>query len=214
MSPIERLSCKSMTGTDSQKTTQSARWQNLPNLLEHRDKVISDDLIANQVQIPLNTVDFSKTTREWRVLQPVMHRVSKHDSPGLPIYSTQSDSNRKRKSWLTIYSTQRSVHNKRGKPDWTQLPQLQPSPKKSSRQSVERRLSSSDEEAKSKAKAPTGPAQLKYRIHYDHQAKSLVLRVLEGRVSPTLYYIRRGRSHRTCDLTIGTWAKCRFQITS
>ena len=29
-----------------------------------------------QVQIPLNTVDFSKTTREWRVLQPVMHRVS------------------------------------------------------------------------------------------------------------------------------------------
>ena len=29
-----------------------------------------------QVQIPLNTVDFGKTTREWRVLQPVMHRVS------------------------------------------------------------------------------------------------------------------------------------------
>ena len=101
MSPIERLSCKSMTGTDSQKTTQSARWQNLPNLLEHRDKVISDDLITNQVQIPLNTVDFSKTTREWRVLQPVMHRVSKLDSLGLPIYSTQSVSNSKRRSWLT-----------------------------------------------------------------------------------------------------------------
>ena len=27
------------------------------------------------MQIPLNTVDFGKTTREWRVLQPVMHRV-------------------------------------------------------------------------------------------------------------------------------------------
>lgn len=60
---------------------------------------------------------------------------------------------------------------------------------------MERRLSSSDEEAKSKAKAPTGPAQLKYRIHYDHQAKSLVLRVLEGRVSPTLYLEGKVTSH-------------------
>ena len=52
----------------------------MPHLIEHRDKVILDDLITNQVQIPLNTVDFSKTTREWRVLQPVMHRVNKLDS--------------------------------------------------------------------------------------------------------------------------------------
>ena len=70
----------------------------MPHLIEHTDKVTLDDLITNQVQIPLNTVDFSKTTREWRVLQPVMHRVSKLDSLGLPIYSTQSVSNRKMKS--------------------------------------------------------------------------------------------------------------------
>ena len=102
------------------------------------------------MQIPLNTVDFGKTTREWRVLQPVMHRVS------LTQLSVNID------NFLSFF---------------------QPSPKKS-RQSVERRASSSDEESKSK-KGPTGPAGLKYRIHYDHQAKSLVLRVIEGRVSPT-----------------------------
>ena len=102
------------------------------------------------MQIPLNTVDFGKTTREWRVLQPVMHRV-------------KLDSTQGKQRQLPFF--------------------LQPSPKKS-RQSVERRASSSDEESKSK-KGPTGPAGLKYRIHYDHQAKNLVLRVIEGRVSPT-----------------------------
>ena len=61
---------------------------------------------------------------------------------------------------------------------------LQPSPRKS-RPSMERRTSSSDEEAKSK-KGPTGPAGLRYRINYDHSSKNLVLRVIEGRVS-TLY---------------------------
>ena len=58
---------------------------------------------------------------------------------------------------------------------------LQPSPRKS-RPSMERRASSSDEEAKSK-KGPTGPAGLRYRINYDHSSKNLVLRVIEGRVS-------------------------------
>merc|ERR1719397_265091 len=91
------------------------------------DRFSKNDSIG-EVQIPLNTVDFGKTTREWRGLQPVMHR---------------------------------------------------PSPKKS-RQSVERRASSSDEESKSK-KGLTGPAGLKYRIHYDHQAKCLALRVIGGR---------------------------------
>ena len=43
-------------------------------------------------------------------------------------------------------------------------------------------MSSSDEDSKSKKGAMTGPAGLKYRIHYDHQAKNLVLRVIEGRV--------------------------------
>ena len=50
---------------------------------------------------------------------------------------------------------------------------------------MERRVSSSDEDSKSKKGAMTGPAGLKYRIHYDHQAKNLVLRVIEGRVGWT-----------------------------
>ena len=56
---------------------------------------------------------------------------------------------------------------------------------KEERRREEARLPALQQQKGNLGQISTGPAGLKYRIHYDHQAKNLVLRVIEGRVSPT-----------------------------
>ena len=215
MSPIEQLSCKLMTGTDSPKTTQSARWQNLPHLIEHRDKVILDDLITNQVQIPLNTVDFSKTTREWRVLQPVMHRVSKLDSLGLPIYSTQSVNNRKRKSWLTgisyLSNSKKCTQQKRKA--WlnttssiTAITKEVIAPIRGTAPQLVRWGG----QVQGEGPIWPGPAQVQDPLRPPGQESRPQGARGEGKSN----FVFGGEGHITSDPTIGLWANCRFQITS